>query len=163
MRFGSLFSGCGGMDSGLQDAGLECAWRVEIDPKRQAVLRYHDPVTPIFGDIRDVRAEQLESVSLIAGGSPCQNLSVAGNREGLDGEQSKLFHQFIRIADSQPSAWILWENVPGALSSNDGEDVRYLCAEHSDFEEAPEAAFEGRMGREDRRVLAETGIVWQNS
>jgi DNA (cytosine-5)-methyltransferase 1 len=133
LTFGSLFSGCGGFDSGLEDAGFRCAWQVEIDPKRRDVLRYHWPEIPKFGDIREVSTDELAPVRLIAGGSPCQDLSVAGKREGLDGERSGLFHEFVRIADSQPSAWVLWENVDGALSSNGGGDFGIVLRELTGF------------------------------
>ena len=131
MLFGSLFSGCGGMDGGLEDAGHRCAWQVEIDPQRRHVLRHHWPGVPKFGDITEISTDELAAVHLIAGGSPCQDLSVAGTREGLDGERSGLFHEYVRIVDSQPSAWVLCENVDGALSSNGGMDfsiiLRELC------------------------------------
>lgn len=131
--FGSLFSGCGGMDSGLEDAGLRCAWQVEIDPKRRDVLRYHWPEIPRYGDIKEICTDELPPVRLIAGGSPCQDLSVAGLRQGLDGERSGLFYEFVRIADSQPSAWVLWENVDGALSSNGGGDFGIVLREFTGF------------------------------
>lgn len=133
MRFGSLFSGCGGMDGGLEAAGMSCAWQVEIDRARQSVLRHHWPDIPKHEDIKAIQEGDLDTVDLIAGGSPCQDLSVAGRGEGLDGERSGLFHQFVRIADSQPAAWILWENVPGAMSSNDGADFGIILRELSGF------------------------------
>lgn len=133
MIFGSLFSGCGGMDGGLEDAGLSCAWQVEIDKACLSVLRQHWPRIPKHEDITKIQEGDLAPVDLIAGGSPCQDLSVAGRGEGLAGERSGLFHQFVRIADSQPSAWILWENVPGALSSNEGADFGIVLRELSGF------------------------------
>jgi DNA (cytosine-5)-methyltransferase 1 len=131
--FGSLFSGCKGMDSGLESAGMVCAWQVEIDPQCSAVLRYHDPNLPRFSDIKETSKDDLSPVHLIAGGSPCQDLSVAGTRTGLDGERSGLFHELVRVVDSQPAAWVLWENVDGALSSNGGADFGIVLRELSGF------------------------------
>ena len=122
----SLFSGAGGLDLGLERAGMEVVALCEIDPKARMVLRKHWPDTHIYGDVREVTRERLISDNIIrpdivAGGSPCQDLSVAGRRKGLDGSRSGLFWEQCRIAD-EIGADILWENVPGALSSNDGAD-----------------------------------------
>jgi DNA (cytosine-5)-methyltransferase 1 len=120
------------------------AWRIEIDTACQSVIRYHDSETPLWGDIREVPAERLAPVDLIVGGSPCQDLSVAGAREGLDGERSGLFHELVRIADSQPAAWILWENVDGALSSSEGRDFGIVLRELSGFwPSVPEGGWRG--------------------
>lgn len=133
LAVGSCFSGCGGLDLGLEQAGFSVAWQIEWDGRRIDVLRYHWPEIPKLGDIREVPTDELAPVRLVAGGSPCQDLSVAGKREGLDGERSGLFHQFVRIADSQPSAWVLWENVDGALSSNEGRDFGIVLRELTGF------------------------------
>lgn len=87
-----------------------------------------------YGDITQLRGEQLESVDIIIGGSPCQNLSIAGNRQGLSGEQSSLFLEQIRIVKESRKChgkprFMLWENVPGALTSNNGEDFRRVLEE----------------------------------
>ena len=120
LLFGSACSGIGGLDLGLEDAGLRCAWQIEISPACTNVLRYHWPDVPKHYDLREVNPVDLAPVRCVAGGTPCQDLSVAGSRAGLDGEQSGLFHDFVRLADSQPAAWVLWENVDGALSSPSG-------------------------------------------
>lgn len=122
----SLFSGAGGLDLGLERAGMDVVALCEIDPKARAVLRRHWPATRIYEDVKEVSRERLESdgierPDLVAGGSPCQDLSVAGKRRGLDGARSGLFWEQCRIADEY-GADILWENVPGALSSNSGAD-----------------------------------------
>jgi site-specific DNA-cytosine methylase len=122
----SLFSGAGGLDLGLERAGMEVVALCEIEPKARAVLRRHWPDTRIYDDVREVTRERLEHdgirrPDLVAGGSPCQDLSVAGKRRGLDGARSGLFWEQCRIADEW-EADILWENVPGALSSNGGAD-----------------------------------------
>ena len=122
----SLFSGAGGLDLGLERAGIDVVALCEIEPKARAVLRRHWPQTRIYEDVREVSRERLEldgieHPDLVAGGSPCQDLSVAGKRRGLDGARSGLFWEQCRIAD-ELEADILWENVPGALSSNGGAD-----------------------------------------
>lgn len=120
MTFGSLFSGIGGIDLGLERAGMTCAWQVEIDQNCQHVLRRHWPDADLHSDVTKVGKDGLGTVDVICGGFPCQDLSVAGNRAGLAGERSGLFHQFMRIAGELSPTWILIENVPGLLSSNGG-------------------------------------------
>ena len=131
--FGSLFSGVGGMDLGLEWAGWECRWQVEIDDWRRQVLTRHWPEVPKWKDVRDVphapfASESVErerrqiAVDLICGGFPCQDLSVAGQRRGLAGDRSGLFFEFARIAGELKPHWLLIENVPGLLSSNQGLD-----------------------------------------
>lgn len=90
MTFGSLFAGIGGMDLGLERAGMECRWQVEIDPFCLRVLGKHWPGVPKFGDIHEVTGEKLERVDLIAGGFPCQDVSEVGSRIGISGSQSGL-------------------------------------------------------------------------
>ena len=127
MIFGSLFSGGGGGDHGLVRAGMTPAFGCEIDPRARAVLRRNHPGIHIYHDVREVTREQLIAdgiplPKLIFGGSPCQDLSVAGKRAGLAGERSGLFHEQCRIADDVGADWVVWENVVGAFSSNKGED-----------------------------------------
>lgn len=126
MIYGSACSGCGALDHALQRAGMECAWQIEIDPRRRSVLRRQFPGVLLMEDLRNVT--DAPSVDLLAGATPCQDLSVAGSREGLAGERSSLFIDFIRLADRLAPAWILWENVPGVLSSHGGQDFA-LCLE----------------------------------
>lgn len=93
-----------------------------------------------FGDIRNLNGADLPAVDVITGGSPCQNLSIAGNGDGLKGEQSKLFFEQVRIVKEMRDAtlrttgiarprWLVWENVTGAFSSNKGEDFRAVLTE----------------------------------
>jgi DNA (cytosine-5)-methyltransferase 1 len=118
----SVFSGVGGMDLGLERAGLIPVAFCESDPAAQSVLRKHWPSIPIHDDVCTVDGKVLSNVDIIAGGSPCQDLSVAGSRKGLDGERSGLFWEQCRIADQGAIPWVLWENVFGALTSNHGQD-----------------------------------------
>lgn len=123
MRVLSLFSGVGGMDLGLERAGHEIVAMCEIDRHARGVLAYHWPNIPLHEDVTTLDGSQYRgSVDVVSGGSPCQDLSVAGRRKGLDGARSGLFWHQCRIADECAAPWFLWENVPGALSSNMGAD-----------------------------------------
>jgi DNA (cytosine-5)-methyltransferase 1 len=123
VRVLSLFSGVGGMDLGLERAGHEVVGMCEIDKHARSVLAHHWPGVPIHDDVTTLETEEWnERVDLVAGGSPCQDLSVAGKRAGLDGARSGLFWHQCRIADQVAAPWILWENVAGALNSNNGAD-----------------------------------------
>src|ERR1051325_8870783 len=115
MKFGSLFSGIGGFDLGLEQAGLSCEWQVEIDKDCGRVLANRFPNVTKFSDVKDVG--KLATVDVICGGFPCQDLSVAGKRAGLAGERSGLWFEFLRIITSNLPRWIVIENVPGLLSS----------------------------------------------
>lgn len=114
---GSLFAGIGGFDVALEEAGISVRWQVEIDRFARKVLEAHFPAARRYGDVREVRGSDLEPVDLISGGTPCQDLSVAGRRAGLGGEQSQLFWEFARIVDEVAPPWILFENVPDLLTS----------------------------------------------
>lgn len=129
MRFGSLFSGVGGMDLGLERAGMTPTFMCEIDPRCRMVLRRHWPDVPCHDDVTTLDGATLPEVDLVAWGSPCQDLSVAGNRAGMAGERSGLFHEGMRViremreaSDGRSPTWSVWENVEGALSSNQGRD-----------------------------------------
>jgi len=119
----SLFSGAGGLDMGLEAAGVTIVGQCEKDATARSVLRRHWPDTPLHDDVMTLDPEEFRGrVDIVAGGSPCQDLSVAGRRAGLDGARSGLFWHQCRVADSAAAPWVLWENVAGALSSNDGAD-----------------------------------------
>lgn len=129
MRFVSLFAGVGGADLGLEAAGWECVAQVEWDKHCQQVLAYHWPDVPRWGDVATVNGGELPAADAIIFGSPCQDLSVAGKRAGLDGSRSNLFFEAVRIIREMRDAtggtgprWAIWENVPGSLTSNKGAD-----------------------------------------
>jgi DNA (cytosine-5)-methyltransferase 1 len=128
MRALSLFSGVGGIDLGLERAGVETVGQVEIDPARRRVLAKHWPDVPRKDDVRDVKDADWcgDSIDLIHGGFPCQDLSVAGKRAGLAGERSGLWFEFHRVIAAFNPAWCLIENVPGLLSSNEGRDFAVI-------------------------------------
>lgn len=122
MNVGSLFTGVGGFDLGLERAGHTIAFQCEADAKCREVLRRHWPEVPIYEDV--VTCNPTEPTDLLCGGFPCQDLSVAGKRAGLAGERSGLFFEAARIADTLlgNGGWLLIENVPGLLSSQGGRD-----------------------------------------
>ena len=122
MNLGSLFSGLGGIDLAFEQAGFTIAWQVEIDPAATKILQRHWPEVPKYGDIREVDPADLAPVDVVVFGSPCTDMSVAGKRAGLKGVQSGLFYEAIRIIQGIRPSMALWENVPGAFSSNGGRD-----------------------------------------
>lgn len=127
LAVGELFAGIGGFGLGFRRAGFAHAFMVEWDPKCQEVLSLQFPGVPLFADMREVGAHNLPPCDVLTFGSPCQDLSVAGRRAGFDGERSGLFFEAVRIIkelrdrDGRPTITV-WENVPGALSSNRGRD-----------------------------------------
>jgi DNA (cytosine-5)-methyltransferase 1 len=125
VTFGSLFSGIGGFDLGLERAGLSCRWQVELDPHCGRLLASRWPDVERWEDVRAVGAD-LAAVDLICGGFPCQDLSVAGQRAGLAGGRSGLWFDFHRILAIARPQWVLIENVPGLLSSQRGADFATL-------------------------------------
>ena len=133
MRVLSLFSGVGGFDMGLEAAGMTTVFQCEIDKHARSVLDYHWPDVPKWDDVSTLTGahilEVTGGVDVVAWGSPCQDLSLAGKRAGLSGERSGLFHEGIRIikelrelSNGKYPTWSIWENVVGALSSNGGAD-----------------------------------------
>lgn len=115
MTFGSLFSGIGGIDLGLERAGLECRWQVENDPFCTEILERHWPHVKRYGDIRKIDGSELEPVDLVCGGFPCQDLSQAGKRYGIEGTRSGLWAEFARLVGQLRPGWVVVENVPGIL------------------------------------------------
>ncbi len=117
MRIGSLFSGIGGIELGLERAGLgETVWQAESSKSCRRVLRKHWPDVPCYGDVRQIDASA-PPVDVLCGGPPCQDLSDAGtnhNRRGLGGERSGLAFEMLRIIKATRPNWVIWENVDGA-------------------------------------------------
>jgi DNA (cytosine-5)-methyltransferase 1 len=114
VKIGSLFSGLGGLELGLESAGLgETVWQVEQDALCLEVLKRHWPHAKRFTDVRTVGAAELVPVDLICGGFPCQDVSSAGRGEGLAGERSGLWFEFARIVGELRPQWVVVENVAG--------------------------------------------------
>lgn len=116
LTVGSLFSGIGGLDLGLERAGMEVIWQSEIDPYASKVLKKHWPDVPNLGDITTIDWTQVERPDLICGGFPCQDLSSShtangGNRRGLDGSKSGLWSYYREAVDALRPRWVVVENV----------------------------------------------------
>ena len=136
MTLGSLFDGAGGFPFAAQQYGIKALWASEIEPFPVAVTTKRFPDMKHLGDITKINGAEIEPVDIITFGSPCQDLSVAGRRAGLDGERSGLFMEAVRIIKEMRRAtnganpvFAVWENVPGAFSSNKGEDFRVVLEE----------------------------------
>lgn len=133
MTLGSLFDGIGGFPLAGVYAGMKPVWASEIEPFPIRVTEKRLPGMKHYGDIHRLSGAGLEPVDVVTFGSPCQDLSIAGKRGGLEGARSGLFYQAVRIIQEMRDAtngqypkWAVWENVPGALSSHDGEDFRQV-------------------------------------
>ena len=130
MKHGSLFTGVGGLDLGFEAAGIETVWQCEINKQARSVLAKHWPTATRYTDVCEVDGAAVAPVDVISFGSPCQDLSIAGNRAGFqDGTRSNLYFEAVRIIKEMRDAtknqyprYAIWENVRGALSSNGGHD-----------------------------------------
>jgi len=125
-RFGSLFAGIGGFDLGLERAGMTCTWQVDNDHHCTEVLNKYWLDVQKYGEIKGVGRYNLETVDLICGGFPCQDVSVAGKRVGLAGKRSGLWFEFHRVLEELRPNLVIIENVPGLLSSNKGKDLAII-------------------------------------
>lgn len=144
MKLGSLFDGSGGFPLAASRYGIEPVWASEVEPYPIAVTRSRFPEMKHLGDVRKINGAEIEPVDIITFGSPCQDLSIAGKRAGLKHEnngddettRSGLFMEAVRIIKEMRKAtngthptFAVWENVPGAFSSNGGEDFRVVLEE----------------------------------
>lgn len=136
LRLGSLFDGSGGFPLAAIFCGIKPIWSSEVEPFPIRVTQKNLPKVKHLGDIKDIDGSEIEPVDIITFGSPCQDLSIAGKRAGLEGEKSNLFYEAIRVikemrckTNGKYPRYLLWENVPGAFSSNKGEDFRCVLEE----------------------------------
>ncbi len=136
LTLGSLFDGSGGFPLGGLISGVTPVWASEIEPFPIRVTTKRLPFMKHYGDVSALSGADLEPVDIITFGSPCQDMSVAGRRAGLDGSRSNLFYEAVRIAKEMREAtngryptWLCWENVPGAFSSNSGSDFKAVLDE----------------------------------
>ena len=136
LTLGSLFDGSGGFCLGGILAGIKPVWQSEIEPFPIRVTTKRLPFVKHYGDVNTLDGGELEPVDIITFGSPCTDLSIAGKRAGLEGSQSGLFHQAVRIIKEMREKtngiyprFIVWENVPGAFSSHGGDDFQKVLEE----------------------------------
>ena len=136
LTLGSLFDGSGGFPLGGLISGITPIWSSEIEPFPIRVTTKRLPQVKHYGDISKMNGAEIEPVDIITFGSPCQDMSIAGKRDGLGGSRSSLFYEAVRIikemrckTNGQKPRFNVWENVPGAFSSNKGEDFRAVLEE----------------------------------
>lgn len=160
MKLGSLFDGSGGFPLGGIIAGITPVWSSEIEPFPIRVTEKRLPQMKHYGDVSKISGADLEPVDVITFGSPCQDMSVAGKRAGLDGARSGLFFQAVRIIKEMRAKYgkpryAVWENVRGALSSAGGEDFRRvleeLCRVKDDAADVPRP-----------KKWQSAGLIWGN-
>ena len=130
MRVASFFSGIGGIDLGLERAGMEIAFQCEILKFGQQILRKHWPGIQLEEDITKITGNDIPEVDMFAGGFPCQDLSLAnqGKRKGLEGSRSGLFFKYAELIEEKRPRWVFIENVPGLLNSAKGGDFRVVLS-----------------------------------
>lgn len=160
MKLGSLFDGSGGFPLAGVLNGIEPIWASEIEPYPIAVTRSRFPSMKHFGDVSKINGAKLEPVDICTFGSPCQDMSIAGTRNGMkhsehgaeETTRSGLFYEAVRIiremreaTDGRYPAFAVWENVPGAFSSNKGEDFRCVLEELAKIKD-PDASVPGPEG-----------------
>jgi DNA (cytosine-5)-methyltransferase 1 len=130
LRIGSLFSGIGGLELGLEWAGVgQTVWQVESNAFCRAILRKHWPRVPRFLDVRNVGKHNLDPVDVLCGGFPCQDLSTAGKKEGIYGKRSGLWFEYLRIVSEIKPAIVVVENVSGLIRRGLDEVVAGLSDE----------------------------------
>ena len=169
LTLGSLFDGSGGFPLGGVIAGITPKWAAEIEPFPIRVTSVRFPNMTHIGNISEVRGAEIEPVDIITFGSPCQDMSVAGKREGFGGNRSSLFYEAIRIIKEMREAtngkyprYIVWENVPGAFSSNNGEDFRAVLTEICKVKEADVSVPKPSKWENAGRIMGESfSIAWR--
>ena len=156
MTLGSLFDGIAGFPFAAQTCGIEPLWASEIEPHCVEITQRLFPKMEHLGSVTDIRGYDTPPVDIISFGSPCQDLSIAGKQTGLDGERSGLFLEAVRIikemrcaTNGRYPAYAIWENVPGAFSSNKGDDFRRVL----------EALAESEIPMPKSRRWAKSGLV----
>jgi DNA (cytosine-5)-methyltransferase 1 len=122
MKYGSVCSGIEAATAAWHGLGWQASFFSEIEPFPRAVLAHHYPHVPLHGDFTTIKGDEYEPIDLLVGGTPCQSFSVAGLRGGLDDDRGNLALEFLRLAYRTRPKWLVWENVPGVLSSNGGRD-----------------------------------------
>jgi DNA (cytosine-5)-methyltransferase 1 len=122
MRYGSVCSGIEAASAAWAPLGWRASFFSEIEPFPRAVLTHRYPGVPLHGDFTTIESNQYEPIDILVGGTPCQSFSVAGLRGGLADDRGNLALEYLRLAQRTRPRWLVWENVPGVLSSNGGRD-----------------------------------------
>ena len=122
MRYGSVCSGVEAATMAWHHMAWEPSFFSEIEPFPCAVLKHHYPEVPLHGDFTTIGENDYEPIDLLVGGTPCQSFSIAGLRKGMADDRGNLALEFLKLAQRTRPTWVVWENVPGVLSSNGGRD-----------------------------------------
>ena len=156
LTFGSLFAGIGGFDLGLERAGMQCKWQVEIDEYANKVLSKRWPDVRRWNDVRTWPQPDTEYVDIICGGFPCQDISNAGKKAGIDGERSGLWSEIVRTACEIRPRYILVENVSALLVRGIDTVLGDLaaCGFDAEWECLPASAFGAYHNRDRVFILA---------
>jgi len=117
IKFVELFAGIGGFSLGFERTGMECVGHVEIDKYAQKVLKKHWPDVPLYPDVTKIKGDEFGKIDLLCGGFPCQDVSIAGNKEGINAPRTGLYYEIIRVATVCRPRWIVLENVANLLTS----------------------------------------------
>jgi DNA (cytosine-5)-methyltransferase 1 len=128
MIYGSVCSGIEAATVAWHPLGWKPAFFSEIEPFPRAVLDHHYPEVPLHGDFTTIKTNQYRPIDLLVGGTPCQSFSIAGLRGGMDDSRGNLALEFLKLAKLLRPRWVVWENVPGVLSSNGGRDFGCILA-----------------------------------
>lgn len=153
---GSLFSGAGLCDLGLEWAGMKHRFFCEVNPFCRSILRRHWPGIPIYEDVRELRGANLPPVDVLCGGFPCQDVSLAaaGKRKGITGKRSGLWHEYARLIEEIRPGYVIVENVPGLLAAGVEAVLQDMAAVGYDAEwEVLPAAAVGAPHRRERVFL----------
>lgn len=134
MTHGSLFAGIGGFDLGFERAGIETLWQVEIEGYCRKVLERHFPDAKRYAEIRECGTHNLERVDIISGGFPCQDISNAGKRTGIEGDRSGLWNEMLRIVRQLRPRYVVVENVSALLGRGMGRVLGDLAESGYDAE-----------------------------
>ncbi len=158
LTVGSLFSGIGGLDLGLERAGMRVVWQCESDPYARAVLRKHWPEVHCYGDVRTLRAPP--AVDVLCGGFPCQDISNAGKRAGINGSRSGLWAEYARTIREVRPRYVLGENVAALLARGLERVVGDLaaCGYDAEWDCIPAAAVGAHHRRDRLFIVAHAGL-----
>jgi len=163
LSFGSLFAGIGGFDLGFERAGMTCSWQVEIDPFCRKVLAKHWPHVRRHDDVRTFPPAPMEdwNVDVVCGGFPCQDISNAGKKAGIEGEQSGLWAEFARIVRQLRPRYVVVENVAALLVRGMGRVLGDLaaCGFDAEWDVLPASAFGAPHERERLFLIAHSSEV----